>query len=130
MSNGKIRDFDEITSFLGDYGLFQILIMVLLSVSTMPAGYMGVIVVFVSDTPEHYCRSPNSSSRNGTEWEQENGFHDRAARWDRAAALDTSSMKTGQKKQPASMTQNSVWTAGFSALTNTPPPSFLRFSTA
>lgn len=79
MSNGNIRDFDEITSFLGDYGLFQILVMVLLSVSTMPAGYMGVIVVFVSDTPEHYCRSPNSSSRNGTEWEQENGFHDRGS---------------------------------------------------
>ncbi|XP_031594078.2 solute carrier family 22 member 5-like isoform X1 [Oreochromis aureus] len=77
MSNGKIRDFDEITSFLGDYGLFQILIMVLLSVSTMPAGYMGVIVVFVSDTPEHYCRSSNSSTRNGTEWEQGNGFHER-----------------------------------------------------
>uniref|UniRef100_A0A3B4FIQ1 Major facilitator superfamily (MFS) profile domain-containing protein n=1 Tax=Pundamilia nyererei TaxID=303518 RepID=A0A3B4FIQ1_9CICH len=79
MSNGNIRDFDEITSFLGDYGLFQILVMVLLSVSTMPAGYMGVIVVFVSDTPEHYCRSPNSSTRNGTEWEQENGFHDRGS---------------------------------------------------
>uniref|UniRef100_A0A669C8H8 Major facilitator superfamily (MFS) profile domain-containing protein n=1 Tax=Oreochromis niloticus TaxID=8128 RepID=A0A669C8H8_ORENI len=60
-------DFDEITSFLGDYGLFQILIMVLLSVSTMPAGYMGVIVVFVSDTPEHYCRSSNTAGFNDTE---------------------------------------------------------------
>uniref|UniRef100_A0A3B4FEH5 Major facilitator superfamily (MFS) profile domain-containing protein n=1 Tax=Pundamilia nyererei TaxID=303518 RepID=A0A3B4FEH5_9CICH len=61
------KDFDEITSFLGDYGLFQILVMVLLSVSTMPAGYMGVIVVFVSDTPEHYCRSPNTAGFNDTE---------------------------------------------------------------
>uniref|UniRef100_A0A3Q0SEB2 Major facilitator superfamily (MFS) profile domain-containing protein n=1 Tax=Amphilophus citrinellus TaxID=61819 RepID=A0A3Q0SEB2_AMPCI len=67
MSTGKVRDFDEITSFLGDYGLFQILIIVLLSFSAMPAGYMGVIVVFVSDTPEHYCRK---------NWTTAAGFND------------------------------------------------------
>uniref|UniRef100_A0A3Q0SJX7 Major facilitator superfamily (MFS) profile domain-containing protein n=1 Tax=Amphilophus citrinellus TaxID=61819 RepID=A0A3Q0SJX7_AMPCI len=79
MSTGKVRDFDEITSFLGDYGLFQILIIVLLSFSAMPAGYMGVIVVFVSDTPEHYCRSSINSTRYGTDWEQENGFQERGS---------------------------------------------------
>uniref|UniRef100_A0A3Q1EH92 Solute carrier family 22 member 5-like n=1 Tax=Acanthochromis polyacanthus TaxID=80966 RepID=A0A3Q1EH92_9TELE len=52
-----IKDFDELTSFLGDYGLFQILMIVLLSLSAVPCGYMGVIVVFVSDTPEHHCNT-------------------------------------------------------------------------
>lgn len=79
MSKGKVRDFDEITSFLGDYGLFQILMMVLLSFSAMPAGYMGVIVVFVSDTPQYYCRSAINSTRYGTDWEQENGFQERGS---------------------------------------------------
>uniref|UniRef100_A0A3B4XNR4 Solute carrier family 22 member 5-like n=1 Tax=Seriola lalandi dorsalis TaxID=1841481 RepID=A0A3B4XNR4_SERLL len=54
---GKIKDFDEITSFLGDYGPFQILIIVLFSLSAIPCGYMGVLAVFVSDTPEHHCKT-------------------------------------------------------------------------
>ncbi|XP_070700575.1 organic cation/carnitine transporter 2-like [Pempheris klunzingeri] len=58
-----MRDYDEITSFLGDYGLFQILIIVLLSLSAVPCGYMGLVLVFVSDTPEHHCKvSINSTS--------------------------------------------------------------------
>uniref|UniRef100_A0A3B4XC16 Solute carrier family 22 member 5-like n=1 Tax=Seriola lalandi dorsalis TaxID=1841481 RepID=A0A3B4XC16_SERLL len=66
---GKIKDFDEITSFLGDYGPFQILIIVLFSLSAIPCGYMGVLAVFVSDTPEHHCKVSISSSRNGTDVE-------------------------------------------------------------
>ncbi|XP_070774910.1 organic cation/carnitine transporter 2-like [Enoplosus armatus] len=62
-----MKDFDEITSFLGDYGLFQILISVLLSLSAIPCGYMGVIVVFVSDTPEHRCKLSINSTRSGAD---------------------------------------------------------------
>lgn len=69
MLQGKMKDFDEITSFLGNYGPFQILIIVLLSLSAVPCGYMGVIVVFVSDTPEHHCKIPFNSTRNGTDVE-------------------------------------------------------------
>ncbi|GAA6234857.1 solute carrier family 22 member 4-like isoform X1 [Lates japonicus] len=69
MLEGKIKDFDEITSFLGNYGPFQILIIVLLSLSAVPCGYMGVIVVFVSDTPEHHCKISINSTRNGTDVE-------------------------------------------------------------
>ncbi|XP_022072343.1 solute carrier family 22 member 5-like [Acanthochromis polyacanthus] len=63
MSGGKVKDFDELTSFLGDYGLFQILMIVLLSLSAVPCGYMGVIVVFVSDTPEHHCNVSGNFTR-------------------------------------------------------------------
>ncbi|XP_020489728.2 organic cation/carnitine transporter 2-like [Labrus bergylta] len=69
MSAEKIRDFDESTAFLGDYGLFQVLIIVLLSLSAIPCGYMGLIVVFVSDTPEHHCKVSVNSTRNGTDVE-------------------------------------------------------------
>lgn len=66
MSAGKIRDFDESIAFLGEYGFFQLLMMVLLSLSAIPCGYMGVMVVFISDTPGHHCRLPINSTRNGT----------------------------------------------------------------
>ncbi|XP_060941333.1 organic cation/carnitine transporter 2-like [Limanda limanda] len=57
-----MNDFDEATSFLGNYGPFQILIIVLLGLSAIPCGYMGVIVVFVSDTPEHHCKEWSNST--------------------------------------------------------------------
>ncbi|KAM9845074.1 solute carrier family 22 member 4-like [Aulostomus maculatus] len=62
-----MKDFDEVISFLGDYGRFQILIIFLLSLSAIPCGYMGLIVVFVSDTPEHHCRLKGNSNRNSTD---------------------------------------------------------------
>uniref|UniRef100_UPI0037E9BFD7 organic cation/carnitine transporter 2-like n=1 Tax=Semicossyphus pulcher TaxID=241346 RepID=UPI0037E9BFD7 len=69
MSGVTMKDFDENTAFLGDYGLFQVMIIVLLSLSAIPCGYMGVIVVFVSDTPEHHCKAAFNSTRNGTDVE-------------------------------------------------------------
>lgn len=59
-----MKDFEYLTSFLGDYGLFQIRLIVLLSLSTVPCGYMGMIVVFISDTPEYHCKAPVNSTRN------------------------------------------------------------------
>ncbi|XP_070830884.1 organic cation/carnitine transporter 2-like [Chaetodon trifascialis] len=70
MPGGKAKDFDELTAFLGDYGLFQILVFVLLSVSAIPCGYMGVMVVFVADTPKYHCKGPINCTRNGTDAEQ------------------------------------------------------------
>ncbi|XP_053186672.1 organic cation/carnitine transporter 2-like [Scomber japonicus] len=77
LQDEKSTDFDEITSFLGDYGLFQILIIVLLSLSAVPCGYMGVLVVFVADTPEYHCKAPINSPRNGTDVEAP--FHERSS---------------------------------------------------
>ncbi|KAM6919983.1 solute carrier family 22 member 21-like [Lycodopsis pacificus] len=54
---------DEVTSFLGVYGLSQVLIIALLSLSAIVCGYTGMVVVFVSDTPEHHCKASNASTR-------------------------------------------------------------------
>ncbi|XP_061549279.1 organic cation/carnitine transporter 2-like isoform X1 [Phycodurus eques] len=57
MSSETCKDFDRAMAFLGEYGRFQILIMVLLSLTAVPCGYMGVLAVFVADTPAHRCRT-------------------------------------------------------------------------
>ncbi|KAL7858532.1 hypothetical protein AOLI_G00186340 [Acnodon oligacanthus] len=56
-------DYDEVTSFLGERGPFQITIFVLLSLSTVPNGYTGMAMVFLADTPSYRCRT---SHRNWT----------------------------------------------------------------
>uniref|UniRef100_A0A3B4AY80 Major facilitator superfamily (MFS) profile domain-containing protein n=1 Tax=Periophthalmus magnuspinnatus TaxID=409849 RepID=A0A3B4AY80_9GOBI len=56
MSDKKEKDFDDVTLFLGDYGPFQITLIFLLSLFIIPNGYMGVVFVFVSDTPDFHCK--------------------------------------------------------------------------
>ncbi|KAM3603931.1 uncharacterized protein V6R79_004178 [Siganus canaliculatus] len=64
MPHSKPDYYDQHTSFLGDFGFFQILNIVLLSWSIIPIGYMGVIDVFVLDTPEFYCRAATTFTHN------------------------------------------------------------------
>ncbi|XP_016052598.1 PREDICTED: solute carrier family 22 member 4 [Miniopterus natalensis] len=55
-----MRDYDEVTAFLGEWGLFQRLIFFLLSASIIPNGFNGMSVVFLAGTPEHRCRVPDT----------------------------------------------------------------------
>lgn len=64
MADAQMKNFEYFTSFLGDYGFFQILMIVLLSLSSVPLGYMAVISVFVADTPEYHCKGSINSTRN------------------------------------------------------------------
>lgn len=66
MMDAQIRDFDCLTSFLGDYGLFQMLVIVLLSLSAVPTGYMTIMMIFLSDTQEYHCKASVNSTRNGS----------------------------------------------------------------
>ncbi|XP_056913209.1 organic cation/carnitine transporter 2-like [Takifugu flavidus] len=62
MSDNRGHDYDHVTSFLGDCGCFQKTICVLLSMSAIPVGYMGVDSVFTSHTPEFRCKASGNST--------------------------------------------------------------------
>nr|ABZ10517.1 solute carrier family 22 member 4 (predicted) [Callithrix jacchus] len=57
-----MRDYDEATAFLGEWGPFQRLIFFLLSASIIPNGFNGMSVVFLAGTPEHHCRVPDAAN--------------------------------------------------------------------
>ena len=57
-----MRDYDEVTAFLGEWGPFQRLIFFLLSASIIPNGFNGMSVVFLAATPEHHCRVPDTAN--------------------------------------------------------------------
>uniref|UniRef100_A0A3P8ZQ43 Major facilitator superfamily (MFS) profile domain-containing protein n=1 Tax=Esox lucius TaxID=8010 RepID=A0A3P8ZQ43_ESOLU len=62
----KMRDYDDIILFLGEFGRFQIAVFVLLSLSALPNGYVGMSMVFLADIPDHRCKLPlTNSSENG-----------------------------------------------------------------
>uniref|UniRef100_A0A8D0GSP0 Solute carrier family 22 member 4 n=1 Tax=Sphenodon punctatus TaxID=8508 RepID=A0A8D0GSP0_SPHPU len=62
-----MRDYDEVISFLGEWGPFQRLIFFLLSASIVPNGFNGMSAVFLAGTPEHWCRVPLSANLS-SEW--------------------------------------------------------------
>ncbi|NP_001088049.1 solute carrier family 22 member 4 [Xenopus laevis] len=51
-------DYDEATSFLGEWGRYQFLIFFLLSASIIPNGFNGMSVMFLAATPKHRCHIP------------------------------------------------------------------------
>uniref|UniRef100_A0A8C0HAL4 Solute carrier family 22 member 4 n=1 Tax=Chelonoidis abingdonii TaxID=106734 RepID=A0A8C0HAL4_CHEAB len=57
-----MRDYDELISFLGEWGPFQRLIFFLLSASIVPNGFTGLSIVFLAGAPEHRCRLPPSAN--------------------------------------------------------------------
>ncbi|XP_009098660.3 solute carrier family 22 member 4-like isoform X1 [Serinus canaria] len=57
-----MRDYDEATAFLGEWGRFQRLVFFLLSASIIPNGFNGMSVVFLAGTPEHRCVVPRGAN--------------------------------------------------------------------
>ncbi|XP_029410052.1 solute carrier family 22 member 4 isoform X2 [Nannospalax galili] len=55
-----MRDYEEVTAFLGEWGPFQCTVFFLLSASIIPNGFNGMSVVFLAGTPEHRCLIPDT----------------------------------------------------------------------
>ncbi|XP_078086942.1 organic cation/carnitine transporter 2-like [Mustelus asterias] len=55
-----MRDYDEITAFLGEWGPYQKAIFFILSLVVFPTGFCGMSIVFVGDIPEHRCLIPGN----------------------------------------------------------------------
>ncbi|XP_007899456.1 solute carrier family 22 member 5 [Callorhinchus milii] len=53
-----MRDFDEITAFLGEWGPYQQLVFFLLIASVLPNGMNNMWMVFIAATPHHRCLIP------------------------------------------------------------------------
>lgn len=66
MEADEVADFENATSFLGNYGLFQVTIILLLSFSAAPVGFTSMTAVFVSGTPEFRCKVSMDSADNGS----------------------------------------------------------------
>ncbi|XP_043837253.1 solute carrier family 22 member 4 [Dromiciops gliroides] len=62
-----MRDYDEVTAFLGEWGPFQCLIFFLLSASIIPNGFNSMSIVFLAGIPEHHCLVPASANLS-SEW--------------------------------------------------------------
>ncbi|XP_063303485.1 organic cation/carnitine transporter 2-like [Pelobates fuscus] len=72
-------DYDQATSFLGEWGPFQYVIFFMLSASIIPNGFNGMSVMFLAATPDHHCLVPDTAnlsqawSNVSIPWELHNG---------------------------------------------------------
>ncbi|XP_063045922.1 organic cation/carnitine transporter 2-like [Engraulis encrasicolus] len=61
-----MKDYEEsIAHLLGEWGPFQKLIYILLSLNFVQHGYTSLSMVFVADTPPHHCNVPSLNSSYG-----------------------------------------------------------------
>lgn len=54
-----MRDFEDVTAFLGHWGKYQQVVFFLLLASTIPNGLGFVSVVFLTAIPKHQCMIPD-----------------------------------------------------------------------
>nr|XP_057942632.1 organic cation/carnitine transporter 2-like isoform X2 [Doryrhamphus excisus]XP_057942633.1 organic cation/carnitine transporter 2-like isoform X2 [Doryrhamphus excisus]XP_057942634.1 organic cation/carnitine transporter 2-like isoform X2 [Doryrhamphus excisus] len=54
----RMNDYDADTAFLGEWGGFQLRLVLLLCITMIPNGYCGLSIIFVAGTPAHRCRVP------------------------------------------------------------------------
>ncbi|KAI1902939.1 hypothetical protein AGOR_G00021460 [Albula goreensis] len=57
-----MRDYDDVTRFLGEWGPFQKTVFSLLCLSIVPNGFTGLSIVFIADTPSHHCAIPQNAN--------------------------------------------------------------------
>ena len=50
-----IQDFDEIFNYIGEAGVFQIVVYVLLGIPSYFSGYQNIAMTFLAPDVEHWC---------------------------------------------------------------------------
>lgn len=53
-----MKDYDDTTAFLGQWGRFQQIVFFLLCVTNVPNGMFTFCIVFLADVPDHHCLVP------------------------------------------------------------------------
>ncbi|XP_028321856.1 solute carrier family 22 member 4-like isoform X2 [Gouania willdenowi] len=56
-----MKNYDDAVSFLGQWGLFQMTVCLLLCATIMPNGFGGFTLVLLTDVPEHRCLIPGDN---------------------------------------------------------------------
>ena len=51
-------NFEEIFQYIGEIGLYQVILYVLLGLPSYFSGYMSISMSFLGYTPEHWCYIP------------------------------------------------------------------------
>ncbi|XP_019715166.1 solute carrier family 22 member 4-like [Hippocampus comes] len=54
-----MKSYPETVAFLGQFGRFQQVVFFLLCISIVPNGFGAFTLIFLADTPAHYCRVPD-----------------------------------------------------------------------
>ena len=58
LDSETMKDYDDTTAFLGQWGRFQQIVFFLLCASILPNGFGAFSVVFLTDIPSHHCLVP------------------------------------------------------------------------
>ena len=48
-------NFEDVFQYIGEIGLYQVLLYVLLGLPSYYSGYMSISMAFLGYTPEHWC---------------------------------------------------------------------------
>lgn len=57
-----MQSYEDAVSFLGNWGPFQRRVFILLSLLSIPCGYVVLSVIFLLAVPPHHCSIPVSSN--------------------------------------------------------------------
>ena len=49
-------EFDDVFAYIGEFKAYQIILYMLLGITSFYPGYQSIAMTFVAGTPEHWCK--------------------------------------------------------------------------